>query len=146
MQNHKIFKATANNYQELIEIWENSVRATHDFLTEADIQHYKPLILNQYFDQVKLFYLNNDGKIIGFIGIADKLIQMLFIAPEARGIGVGKILVNFAIDNFSVNSVDVNEQNQQAVGFYLHIGFKVIERFEHDDAGKPFPILSMILA
>ena len=29
----------------LVEVWEASVRATHDFLSESDIQFFKPMVL-----------------------------------------------------------------------------------------------------
>ncbi|MDC0663679.1 hypothetical protein [Marinobacter sp. SS21] len=37
------------DHLKLLEIWEASVRATHDFLAEEDLQALKPLILEQYF-------------------------------------------------------------------------------------------------
>jgi len=70
---------------------------------------------------------------------------MLFLHPEARGNGIGKKLVAFAIDQLKANKVDVNEQNEQAVGFYQHAGFKAISRSETDGLGMPFPILHMEL-
>lgn len=39
--------------------------------------------------------------------------------------------------------VDVNEQNAQAVGFYLHLGFGQTFRRSTDGMGKPYPILHM---
>ena len=141
----EILQAERSHYIELLEVWEASVRATHHFLTEADIQHYKPLVLHEYFDQLRLFYIKNEEKIIGFAGIHDDLLQMLFIHPDDRGTGTGKALVNYVITNYGVDQVDVNEQNEQAVGFYEHIGFEVTERFEQDSSGKPFPILAMAL-
>ena len=143
---NKIEPAESAQYPELIKVWEKSVRATHDFITEADIQHYKPLILNQYFDQLNLFCILDNKEIQGFIGLDGQLIQMLFIDPSVRGTGVGKTLVDFAVQTHGANIVDVNEQNDQAVGFYLHIGFKTVERFDQDAAGKPYPILSMQLS
>lgn len=145
METHKIIQASSRDYPELIKVWESSVRATHYFLSEEDIAGYKHLILNEYFKNLKLFYINKNTSIIGFIGLNNDLIQMLFIHPKERGTGIGKSLIDFAIRNFSIKKVDVNEQNKQAVGFYLHMGFKTIERSELDAAGKPFPILSMEL-
>jgi putative acetyltransferase len=37
----------------------------------------------------------------------------------------------------------VNEQNEQALGFYLHAGFSVVHRSEKDALGMPYPILHM---
>ncbi len=41
--------------------------------------------------------------------------------------------------------VDVNEQNEQALGFYQHLGFSVIGRSPLDGQGKPYPLLHMEL-
>ncbi len=142
----EIFKVSKSDYLELLKIWEESVRATHHFLKEDDIAYFKPLILNTYFDAVHLRYTKaENGKITGFIGCADKGIEMLFLAPEYRGQGIGKVLVEFAIAEFDIEKVDVNEDNEQALGFYTKMGFKVVERSEKDGLGKPYPILHMKL-
>ncbi|OBP14885.1 GCN5 family acetyltransferase [Rheinheimera sp. SA_1] len=134
------------DHLKLIEIWEASVRATHDFLAEADLQELKPLILEQYFDAVDLRCAKNvHGEIQGFCGVHDGNIEMLFIAPEARGKGIGAMLVTHAIEEQGALKVDVNEQNGQALGFYQHIGFKVTGRSPIDGQGKDYPLLHMAL-
>ena len=70
---------------------------------------------------------------------------MLFIDNNYRGIGIGKKLITYAIDNLQVTKVDVNEQNNQAVGFYKHIGFNTYKRSDLDGEGKEYPILHMRL-
>jgi putative acetyltransferase len=40
-------------------------------------------------------------------------------------------------------TVDVNEQNPAARGFYEALGFVVVGRSPLDDGGRPFPILHM---
>ena len=134
------------DHQNLIEIWESSVRATHDFLAEEDLVELKPLILEQYFDAVDLKCAkNSEGEILGFCGVHDRNIEMLFISPDARGNGVGSLLVSHAIHNQGAIKVDVNEQNGQALGFYQHIGFSIIGRSPLDSQGKPYPLLHMKL-
>lgn len=140
-----IVAAGRKDYEKLIAVWESSVRATHHFLSENDIMTYRSLILTEYFDQVRLYAVKFEEEVMGFIGINKKSIQMLFIHPDARGKGLGKTLIDFARDKHGVNTVDVNEQNKQAVGFYEKLGFVTYERSEQDGAGKPFPILSMAL-
>ncbi|RUR46296.1 acetyltransferase [Vreelandella populi] len=143
----KIEKAIKADHPVLLEVWEASVRATHDFLVESDLLALKPLILEQYFDAVDLMVARNDaGDIVGFCGVSDGNIEMLFIAPRARGQGVGARLVAHAINAQGATRVDVNEQNEQAVGFYQHIGFSVIGRSPLDGQGKPYPLLHMALS
>lgn len=134
------------DYPELITLWEASVRATHDFLKEEDIIFLRPLILEHYFDGVELRCAkDNQGRILGFCGVAEKNLEMLFVSPESRGQGVGSSLCRYAIENMHVITVDVNEQNPQALGFYKHIGFIVTGRSPVDGQGKPFPLLHMQL-
>ncbi|UJX27849.1 MULTISPECIES: GNAT family N-acetyltransferase [Pseudoalteromonas] len=142
----KIDSANAEDYPELLDVWENSVRATHDFITEDDIAFFKPIIIEQAFPHVTLKCIKDEHKaILGFIGVHECKIEMLFILDAARGKGVGKALLNYAVDQLAANKVDVNEQNPLAVGFYQHMGFKVASRSPLDDMGKPFPILHMVL-
>ena len=139
-----LYHPTPQDYPEIIDLWEASVRATHTFLQESDIQFFKPLILHEYLKAVDLCCIKAE-KILGFIGVADQKIEMLFIHPDVRGNGIGKQLLSYAITEKGADKVDVNEQNEQAVGFYLHAGFTITGRSETDSMGKPFPLLFMTL-
>lgn len=143
----KIVPVSRADYPALIDLWEASVRATHHFLPEAEILALRPLILEYYFDAVTLYCARTEeGHIAGFSGLLDGKIEMLFVAPEARGGGVGRRLVQHAIGQCGATQVDVNEQNEQAVGFYQKMGFTVTGRSPLDGQGKPYPLLHMALA
>jgi putative acetyltransferase len=143
---YKIDDIKKTEYNEIVNIWEASVRATHHFLKEEDIQFFKPLILNTYLDAVELKCVRNEeNKIIGFLGVAEQNLEMLFIHPDFRGKQIGKTLLNFSIEKMNVKKVDVNEQNEQAVGFYKKCGFEISSRSELDSSGKPYPTLHMKL-
>lgn len=134
------------HYAELLAVWENSVRATHDFITEEDMEFFKPIIIEQAFPAVTLKCVKDTtGAIQGFVGVHDEKIEMLFLLDQARGKGIGKMLLQHAIKHLGAVKVDVNEQNPQAVGFYQRMGFKIESRSPLDDMGKPFPILHMTL-
>lgn len=142
----KIESVNTEDFPELLSVWENSVRATHDFITEDDIAFFKPIIIEQAFPNVTLKCIKDEQKaILGFVGVHDSKIEMLFILDAARGEGIGKALLNYAVEQLDASKVDVNEQNPLAVGFYKHLGFKVASRSPLDDMGKPFPILHMEL-
>ncbi|WP_312018352.1 GNAT family N-acetyltransferase [Shewanella surugensis] len=112
-----IRSANSTQYPILIDIWETSVKASHDFLTVADINTLKPLILEQYFDAVNLFIIEHNQHIHGVIGAHKDNIEMLFISPDCQGKQLGKKLVHYAIHHLNVTKVDVNEQNPKAYGF-----------------------------
>lgn len=138
--------ASRERFPELTLLWEASVRATHDFLSERDIDVLRPKIRHEYLPALAVYaYCTESNEIVGFIALADAKVEMLFVAPEVRGQGVGKALLRYAMTNLSADSLDVNEQNPHAVGFYRHMGFVVKGRAEKDGLGKPFPLLRMSL-
>ena len=138
--------AHKDEYKILVNIWEASVRATHHFLTEEDIQFFKPRILNEYLSAVTLRCAKDSHrKIHGFLGVNNNNIEMLFINPNSFGKGVGKLLLSYAIDELGATKLDVNEQNSQALAFYKHMGFIVTSRSAVDAFGKPYPLLHMEL-
>lgn len=145
LRNYPIDKLHADHYSEILKVWEASVRATHDFLDEADIQSYKSIIAERYLDQLRLFGVQQEDRILGFIGVSETSIGLLFVLPETRGMGIGMALVNYVYQHWHITEVDVNEQNVQAFDFYRHLGFEVTERSATDAIGKPFPVLSMKL-
>lgn len=129
----------------LLDVWEHSVRTTHLFLLEEDIQQISEYIPTALLHVPYLMVVQNTNfDFIAFMGIADRKIEMLFVSPKEQGKGIGKKLVQYGIENYSVNEVCVNEQNPQAVGFYEHMGFIVCKRTEQDEQGRPFPLLYMI--
>ena len=139
-----IRKVKATDYPRLMEIWESAVSSTHDFLEEEDFLYYKEQ-LPVYFQHVTLFGFEQEGILIGFMGIAEGNLEMLFIDNKYRGAGIGKKLITYAIDNLQVTKVDVNEQNVQAVGFYEYMGFNIYKRSNLDGEGKEYLILHMQL-
>lgn len=129
---------------ELLAVWEKSVRSSHHFLSEKDIEYFKPLVRNRYFPAVGLYVIRNaGGRVAAFMGLSNELLEMLFVLPEEQGKGYGKAFVEYALGSCGVRKVDVNEENRQAYRFYLRMGYRVVGRDECDFSGKPFPILHL---
>ncbi len=141
-----IIRAAKSDWPEIMSVWEASVRATHKFLTEEDIKHYGKLILEQYLAEMNLYCVKNGGVMDVFMGVLDGKLEMLFVRPEAFGKGLGREMLGYAIKACGVDKVDVNEENPGALGFYKHMGFKVVGRTPVDSEGRNYPILHMELA
>lgn len=140
-----ITKLSDTDYNEILQIWEASVKATHHFLKPGEIEFYKPLILKYALPELAhLFGIRQDNKLCGFIGLSEQKIEMLFIAPEYFCRGLGSLLLNHAV-TLGYKLVDVNEENPEALKFYQHQGFHIVSRDELDDSGKPHPILHLSL-
>lgn len=128
---------------ELLDIWDASVRASHHFLDESDIMQLRPQAEAALRHIEVLWVLYDRQNPVGFMGVQESKIEMLFLHPDYFRKGLGRMLVEKAFSNLNVKYVDVNEQNPEAVGFYRRMGFKVFKRNDCDSDGRPFPILEM---
>ena len=128
---------------DILEIWEASVRASHRFLTEEDIRALYPQA-EEAVQQIETLWVMQDGpRPVGFMGVQERKIEMLFLHPDYFRKGQGKIFVERAFSDLNVEYVDANEQNPDAVKFYERMGFRTFHRDATDDQGNPFPILRM---
>ena len=146
MKEIKKEERSENLINQLLEVWEDSVKATHTFLSNEEIEKIKGYVPQALSDITHLIIATDKNENpIAFMGIEENKLEMLFIKNNERGKGLGKRLLNYGIANYNVNELAVNEQNPQAKGFYEHIGFKVYQRNELDDQGNPYPVLYMKL-
>jgi putative acetyltransferase len=142
-----IRRAISTDRESLVDIWLRSVRATHTFLSEKDIQSLLPPTRDYLTsDEPELWVLcSASGVVLGFMGMDGSKMDALFLAPEFHRRGGGRRLVRHAQERRGELMVDVNEQNPAARRFYEACGFVVEGRSERDDAGRPFPLLHMRL-
>jgi putative acetyltransferase len=133
-----------DDFARVVAVWEASVRATHTFVTEADIEVIRPLVRAglPHVPHV-LCVRERAGQVAGFIGVEDGKVEMLFVHPAWRGQGIGRRLLSYAVTTLGARELDVNEQNPRALGFYLRMGFEVVGRSAVDNIGKPYPLLHM---
>ena len=137
-------KRGTNLVEGLLAVWESSVRATHFFLREGDVDCLRPFVKQGLQEVPLLFYAEENGAPCAFLGMDGDSIEMLFVAAEARGRGIGSALMRQALA-LGASRVDVNEQNPQALGFYRRFGFEVESRDAMDSLGLPYPILHCAL-
>ncbi len=136
--------ATPSLIEQLVAVWEKSVKATHLFLSEKEVEEIKKYVPQALNGIAHLIIAENeDGRPVTFMGIEEQKLEMLFVLPEERGKGLGGKLLRYGIENHSVNELTVNEQNPPAKGFYEHMGFHAYKRTDHDEQGNPYPLLYM---
>lgn len=130
----------------MLALWERSVRATHHFLDDADILALRPLVRDELAtDAIDWWVLVTACDVpIGFLGMAGRSIEGLFIDPDRHRQGGGTLLVMHAQQlGGGTLTVDVNEQNGEALRFYDALGFRVVARSPVDAGGRPFPMLHL---
>lgn len=130
--------------ENLLEVWESSVKATHLFLSHDEINAIKQYVPQALKEIPTLVIAENEaGRPVGFMGIVNQMLEMLFVSNESRGQGIGKQLLQYGMEAYAVKELAVNEQNPLAKGFYEHMGFEIYKRTELDEQGNPYPLLYM---
>lgn len=125
-------------------IWQKSVEATHLFLSPQDIKDILPqVVIGLKQIPILLVSFTDNDEPIGFAGIADDKLEMLFLSPDYFQQGIGYKMISTAIQDCQIKYVDVNEQNPKALKFYLRQGFTIFKRSPVDSDNRPFPILHL---
>lgn len=134
---------TSELVEALVAVWEGSVRATHDFLPEGELERIGAMVPQAIAGVPTLLVCTRDDEPVAFLGMDGTFIEMLFVSVDCRGQGIGRSLVERAVAGYGATEVSVNEQNPQAVGFYERMGFTTYRRTDTDGEGAPYPLLFM---
>lgn len=137
---------TAQLIEQLTELWEASVRASHHFLREEDIceiRGFVPMALGGV--KELMVAMDESQRPLAFMGVEQGVLEMLFVSPDHFGKGIGRKIVQHGIDNYGIKEVTVNEQNPSALEFYKRMGFSAYKRTDCDEQGRPFPLIYMRL-
>jgi putative acetyltransferase len=139
----RIRSSRADEGERIVQIWRGAVDATHTFLTAVDRRELDELVVG-FLPQASLWIAaDEDDRALAFMLVEDGHMEALFVDPEARGKGIGAALVRFALSIHPAMTTDVNEQNDQAVGFYERMGFVQTGRSPLDGQGRPYPLLHL---
>lgn len=135
--------ATPADAAHILTIWRDAVDATHHFLSPEDRHQIEEEVV-AFLPQAPLWLAVDDtNQPTGFMLLDNAHMEALFIHPSQRGSGIGRALVQHALQLHPNLTTDVNEQNEQAVGFYEHMGFKRTGRSDHDSQGRPYPLIHL---
>lgn len=139
-----IRKSTPADTERLFEIWHSAVEATHDFLSPEDREEIAALVRDHYLSTTDLeLAVDENDRPLAFMGMTGNEIDSLFVHADARGAGVGRLMVEYACGQGSIIRTEVNEENAQGVAFWEHMGFRPVGRTETDGQGRPYPLLQL---
>ena len=143
--------ATGADHESLTLLWRRSVEATHSFLPPAEVERLFEDVRRLYLPGVESLWVaerheaSAEGvRPVGFIGCNGPQVEMLFVDPACFRCGVGTALLAHAKAAHQQLTLDVNEQNPQALAFYKRQGFRIVGRSAQDGQGMPYPLLHMV--
>ena len=74
--------------------------------------------------------------------IEERFLGALFVEPAAIRSGIGKALVQYVQQRFSLLSLEVYQKNQSAVNFYHALGFRIEDSAWQEETHHPTWIMS----
>lgn len=87
---------------QLLQVWENSVYATHDFLRDAEIKNIKQYVPQALHNVEHLIVAYVDEMPVGFMGVNGQMLEMLFVDASQCGHGIGKALINDGLKHYQI--------------------------------------------
>jgi putative acetyltransferase len=127
----------------ILEIWYKASKQAHYFLSENLLQFQKKEIEYKYLAIATTWVAEESGIICGFISLLDNYIGGLFIDTQYQGRGIGKSLIDKAIDEKDFLTVGVYAKNKNARKFYQKTGFSFVGEELQKDTGEV--VINMIL-
>ncbi|WP_279127605.1 glutamine-hydrolyzing GMP synthase [Helicobacter winghamensis] len=140
-------KSMPQALEALVDLWEDSVRESHDFLKANDIVALKPEVSELLKVSENTLVATDDETFLGFLGVEYNRIEMLFVHPKffKRGVGIALLREAFVRSLRQHNNivVDCNVGNARGLRFYKRLGFREIGVSQKDSKGRDFPIMHL---
>jgi putative acetyltransferase len=138
-----IRKSRAADRERILDIWRGAVDATHHFLHPTDRRDIEAEVVAFLPKVSPWLAVDSADTALGFMLLDGRHMEALFIDPLHRGSGIGRAFVQHALSFHSTITTEVNEQNSQAIEFYRHLGFERIGHSQHDQQGRPYPLIHL---
>lgn len=129
----------------VMDIWLRSTIKAHDFIPKEYWDNSYSTVKDVYIPMADTFIYEDEKSIKGFISIINnEFIGALFVDTDSQGGGIGKKLINFAIDKYKNLSLAVYKDNVKSVVFYKRMGFTVVKEQVNQDSGYTEYIMQKI--
>ncbi len=131
------------DFDALTDLWEQSARSSHEFMDDDEFVELKPRIRDLLLPSMDVWVAESEGEMLGFVGARDEHVELLYVAPETQGKGIGPLLLAQLAAGDGPRSVEVYADNAVGLGFYLSQGFRETRRDPTDAAGRAFAIVHL---
>lgn len=99
MRIYNVTERTTALMERLLSLWEQSVRATHSFLSQPEIEKIKGYVSQALAEVTHLTVAEEASNCpVGFLGPQNGRLEMLLLLPQSRGRGLGRALLDYGTD------------------------------------------------
>ena len=120
---------------QVMEIWLTGNEEAHPFVDPA-YWHSHTAEVREQLSEAEVLVYEEEGAILGFIGVQGDFIAGIFVRREARGRGIGKCLLDTVKATHSSLTLSVYRKNGRAAAFYAREGFAVVSESIDPETGE----------
>lgn len=131
------------DFDALTDLWERSARSSHTFMDDEEFAHQRPRVRDLLLPSMDVWVAERAGTALGFVGAREDVVELLYIAPEAQGQGLGPALLSYVDGGSGPHSVEVYADNTVGVAFYRGQGFVEQRRYAVAVAGGSFEVMRL---
>ncbi|MEG0320138.1 MAG: N-acetyltransferase [Niameybacter sp.] len=120
-----------SDIDEVMNLWLETNIVAHDFIDKSYWQGLFEIVKGMMAD-AEIYVFEDNNKILAFLGLIDGYIAGVFVNQEQQSKGIGKLLVDYAKEQYDKLSLSVYHRNRKAYLFYTRQGF-VVEKEQVDE-------------
>ena len=116
-----------NDLDQVMHLWLETNLNAHDFIEPSYWMNNEEKVRGM-FPEAELYVWDEDGELLGFIGVIEGFIGGLFVDTTKQRNGMGTKLMAYIKTLYDTITLCVYEKNKQAMSFYEKQGFVVAEK------------------
>jgi putative acetyltransferase len=120
----------------VVSSWRLASELAHPFLAPAYLDQEADNVRNVYLAFAKTWVTEVDDRVVGFIALVENEIGGLFLVPAYHGQGLGRAMVDMAVADNGVLTVEVFKKNAIGRRFYESYGFRALEELVHESSSE----------
>ena len=121
--------------QRVAEIWLAANLDAHDFIPEAYWRDHLEMV-RELLAKAWICVCEEEGKVLGFLGMNGDHIEGIFVEKSQRGRGIGKLLLDYVKGFKKKLELHVYEKNSRAVRFSQREKFWISSEGIDEDTGE----------
>ncbi|WP_204139599.1 GNAT family N-acetyltransferase [Halomicronema sp. CCY15110] len=128
----------------LLAVWYRAAAIAHPFLPAEHFEQERAAIATQYLPVAETWVYEHQGEVVGFISLLGQTVGGFFVDPAMQGQGIGRSLMDHAVQLRGPLDVEVFEQNAIGQRFYDRYGFVSMGQSCHGETGQTLIQMELI--
>ncbi|HPX05597.1 MAG TPA: N-acetyltransferase [Tenuifilaceae bacterium] len=125
----------------VVDLWLKSSIKAHSFIEASFWEGQVNAMREVYIPSADTWVADYEGMLVGFVSLNEEMLAALFVHPFFQGNGIGKQLLQFAMEQSDSLVLSVYKENKRAMDFYRKQGFEAIQEQVDKHTGMPEVIM-----